>query len=59
MWPPSRDRGLANRLHGQLNNDAVTVGLPTVSALWDGGEVMRDYVVGDLVLELLVSGRSC
>ena len=45
--------GLANRLHGHLNNDAVTVGLPTVSALWDGGEVMRDYVVGDLVLELL------
>ena len=44
--------GLANRLHGTLNNDRVTVDLPTVSALWDDGAVMRPYVVGDLVLEL-------
>ena len=27
--------------------------LPTVSALWDGDAVMRDYVVGDLILETL------
>lgn len=42
----------ANTLHGHLNNDAVTVLLPTVSALWDGEKVMREYVVGDLILEL-------
>lgn len=45
--------GLSNRLHGYLNLDALTVPLPTVSALWDGEAVMRDYVVGDLLLELL------
>jgi uncharacterized iron-regulated membrane protein len=44
--------GLANRLHGFLNNEAVSIPLPAVSALWDGEAVMRDYVVGDLVLEL-------
>lgn len=45
--------GLANRLHGHLNNDALSLPLPAVAALWDGGAVMRDYVVGDLVLEML------
>ena len=45
--------GLANRLHGTLNNETLTVDMPTVSALWDDGAVMRPYVVGDLVLELL------
>ena len=45
--------GLSNRLHGYLNNDAITVPLPAVSALWDDGAVMRDYVVGDLMLEVL------
>lgn len=45
--------GLANRLHGFFNNDKFTVSLPTVSALWDGEAVMRPYVVGDLVLEVL------
>jgi uncharacterized iron-regulated membrane protein len=29
--------GLANRLHGFLNMESVTVDLPTVSALWDAG----------------------
>jgi uncharacterized iron-regulated membrane protein len=42
----------ANAFHGTLNNDSVTIPLPTVSALWDGDKVMRDYVVGDLLLEL-------
>ena len=42
----------SNALHGQLNNDSLTIPLPAVSALWDGEKVMRDYVVGDLVLEL-------
>jgi uncharacterized iron-regulated membrane protein len=45
--------GLANRLHGFLNLESVTMSLPTVSALWDGEAVMREYVVFDLVLELL------
>lgn len=45
--------GLANRLHGYLNLDSINVSLPTVSALWDGDAVMRPYVLGDLVLELL------
>ncbi len=45
--------GLSNRLHGYLNNDAVTVPLPAVSALWDDEPVIRDYVLGDLILEIL------
>ena len=45
--------GLSNRLHGFLNNDKATVSLPTVSALWDDGAVMRQYVIGDLILEVL------
>ncbi|HEX5365643.1 MAG TPA: PepSY domain-containing protein [Acidimicrobiales bacterium] len=45
--------GLANRLHGSLDVESVTVDLPTASALWDGGPVMRPYVLFDLVLELL------
>ena len=43
---------VGRRLHGQLNNTSIKVSLPTVSALWDDGAVMRDYVVGDLVLEV-------
>jgi uncharacterized iron-regulated membrane protein len=43
--------GLANRLHGYLNVESVTVDLPTVSALWDDGPVMREYVVFDLLIE--------
>jgi uncharacterized iron-regulated membrane protein len=45
--------GLSNRLHGSLNNDAITINLPAVAALWDGDAVMRTYVVGDLILEIL------
>lgn len=45
--------GFANRMHATLNNDRIMIDLPTVSALWDDGPVMREYVVGDLVLELL------
>jgi uncharacterized iron-regulated membrane protein len=45
--------GLSNRLHGFLNNESVTVPLPSVAALWDDDPVMRDYVLGDLVLEIL------
>ena len=45
--------GLANRLHGFLNINSLKVPLPTVSALWDGGAVMRPYIVFDLLLEVL------
>ena len=45
--------GLSNRLHGSLNNFERMISLPTVSALWDDGPVMRDYVIGDLILEVL------
>ncbi len=45
--------GLSNRLHGFLNNETFTIDLPTVAALWDDGAVMRQYVVGDLLLEIL------
>lgn len=45
--------GLSNRLHGFFNNPDASVSLPTVSALWDGDAVMRPYVIGDLVLEVL------
>lgn len=51
--PGSGPIGLANRLHGYLNNDSILIPLPTVSALWDEGAVMRDYVLGDLILEIL------
>ena len=43
--------GVFRRLHGQLNN-TWKVSLPTVSALWDGGAIMRPYVIGDLLLEI-------
>lgn len=42
----------SNTFHGHLNNESIMLSLPTVSALWDDGPVMRKYVVGDLILEL-------
>ncbi len=51
--PGSGIVGLSNRLHGYLNNEAATIQLPTVSALWDDGDLLREYVIGDLVLEIL------
>ncbi len=45
--------GWANRMHGYLNINSVKLQLPTVSAFFDGGAIMRPYVVGDMVLELL------
>jgi len=44
--------GLSNRLHGFFNNDSATLELPAVAALFDGGPVMREYVVGDMLLEI-------
>ncbi|MFN8023937.1 MAG: PepSY domain-containing protein [Acidimicrobiales bacterium] len=51
--PSSGIIGLSNRLHGYLNNDTRMISLPTISALWDDGPVWRDYVIGDLILEVL------
>ncbi len=51
--PGSGIIGLANRLHGYLNLNTEKVSLPTVSALWDGGRILRPYVVGDMILEVL------
>lgn len=45
--------GLSNRLHGYLNNEAITVRLPSMGFVWDGGPVMREFVAGDMVLEVL------
>ena len=44
--------GLANRLHGFLNNDTATVRLPSFATLFDDGPMMREFVVGDMVLEV-------
>jgi uncharacterized iron-regulated membrane protein len=51
--PGSGIIGLANRLHGYLNLNSVKLSLPAVSSMWDGGKIMRPYVVGDMVLEIL------
>jgi uncharacterized iron-regulated membrane protein len=51
--PGSGIVGLANRLHGYLNLNSVKVSLPSVGALFDGGKVMRPYVVTDMLIEVL------
>jgi hypothetical protein len=55
--PGSGVVGLANRLHGYLNVNTWKLSLPTVSAIWDGGKIMRAYVVSDMVRELF-GGRT-
>lgn len=45
--------GLSNRLHGTLNNESVTIPLPTIAGLLGSGDVMQDFVLGDMVLEVL------
>ncbi len=47
--------GLANRLHGFLNNNALTVALPSIPHLVapsDNPDVFVDVEVGDLVIEI-------
>lgn len=44
--------GLSNRLHGVLNNENVTIPLPTVAGFF-GGDWVQDFIVGDMVLEIL------
>lgn len=51
--PGSGIIGLSNRLHGFLNNDTTMISLPAVAALWDDEPVMREYMLFDLILEVL------
>jgi uncharacterized iron-regulated membrane protein len=44
--------GLANRWHGQLNNENLTVSLPSLSGLLGSGAVMQSYVLTDVLLEV-------
>ena len=44
--------GLANRLHGFLNNDAVEVSLPTLSGLVGEGPLLGKFSAGDALLEV-------
>ena len=45
--------GLANRLHGFLNNDSITVPVPTLNGIFgDADSVFEDMKVGDLLLEV-------
>jgi uncharacterized iron-regulated membrane protein len=45
--------GVANRFHGYANNNQLKVSLPSVSGLLGDGSIMKRYVVGDLLLEVL------
>ncbi len=51
--PGSGITGLANRLHGFLNNETVTVTLPSLpQALWGEGSAMVEVPVTEIVLEI-------
>jgi uncharacterized iron-regulated membrane protein len=45
--------GVANRFHGYANNNQLKVSLPSVSGLSGDGSIMKRYVVGDLLLEVM------
>ena len=44
--------GLANRLHGFLNNDSLEVSLPTLSGLLGDGPIWAKFSLGDALLEV-------
>ncbi|MFN7148561.1 MAG: PepSY-associated TM helix domain-containing protein [Microthrixaceae bacterium] len=44
--------GLANRLHGTLNNETVTVPLPTMAGVIGDGPVVQHLALGDIVVEI-------
>ena len=44
--------GLANRLHGTLNNESITVPMPTLAGILGDGPVLSDMAVGDLAVEI-------
>jgi uncharacterized iron-regulated membrane protein len=45
--------GISNRFHGYANNNQLNVSLPSVSGLLGDGSIMKRYVVGDLLLEVM------
>jgi hypothetical protein len=48
--------GLANWFHGQINNTAITVPLPTIPGILgdsDDGKVFQPVPVGEVILEIL------
>lgn len=44
--------GLANRLHGFLNNDSVPIRLPQLAGLLGQGPIVAEFVLGDVILEI-------
>lgn len=44
--------GLANRLHGTLNNDAVTVPVPTLSGAFGDDPLFTEVAIGDIAVEV-------
>lgn len=44
--------GLANRLHGTLNNESITLQLPALAGIIGSGPIMQEFVLGDVLLEI-------
>lgn len=44
--------GLANRLHGNLNNESLTIPIPTVGGLLGPDPLFSDAAIGDLIIEI-------
>lgn len=44
--------GLANRLHGNLNNEGFKVPVPSLAGVFGGGPLFVDAAVGDMVVEV-------
>jgi uncharacterized iron-regulated membrane protein len=44
--------GLANRLHGNLNNESLTVPMPSLGGILGEGPAFADAAVGDVVIEV-------
>lgn len=44
--------GLANRLHGNLNNESVTVPMPSLGGILSEGPAFVDVPVGDMIIEI-------
>ncbi len=44
--------GLANRLHGNLNNESITVPMPSLGGIIDDGPAFVDAPLGDVIIEI-------
>ena len=44
--------GLANRLHGNLDNESVTVPVPSLAGIFGDGPAFADAAVGDMLVEV-------